>query len=136
MRCRKAVQKKYFEMNERSEIEPVREGTIFEGITDIGKGQGILSCGDLNSAFPSEFISEDEIENLADILQDMGIEAMDMHETNVEEKEDSGEQEEYEKAEDLVQTYFQSMGDISVLSKEEETELARTIEEGNHTASI
>ena len=122
---------KNFITSERTEIEPVREGNIFEEITDFGKRQGVLSCGDLNNAFPSEFISEDGIENLPDILHDMGIEVMDRHETEVEEKEDLEEREEYEKAEDLVQAYFQSMGDIPVLSKKEETELARTIEEGN-----
>jgi RNA polymerase primary sigma factor len=40
------------------------------------------------------------------------------------------EPEKYEKAEDLVQAYFQSMGDIPVLSKDEERSLARKIEEG------
>jgi RNA polymerase primary sigma factor len=40
------------------------------------------------------------------------------------------ELEEYEKTEDLVQAYFYSMGDISILTKDEETELAKRLEEG------
>jgi RNA polymerase primary sigma factor len=43
------------------------------------------------------------------------------------EEEDTGS---YEKTEDLVQAYFHSMGDISILTKDEETELAKRLEEG------
>ena len=46
------------------------------------------------------------------------------------EEEMEEEMEEYEKTEDLVQAYFYSMGDISILTKDEETELAKRLEEG------
>ncbi len=46
------------------------------------------------------------------------------------EEEVEEELEEYDKAEDLVQAYFYSMGDISILKKDEETELAKRLEEG------
>ena len=122
---------KNFRPIKRIEIEAMREENIFEDMIDLGKRQGALSYSDIKDAFPSEFISEDELENILDILQDMGIKVMDRNETAVEEKEDLEEQEEYEKAEDLVQIYFQSMGDIPVLSRNEETELAMRIEQGN-----
>jgi RNA polymerase primary sigma factor len=49
------------------------------------------------------------------------------------ESEESAEtQGEYEKAADLVQTYFHSMGDIAVLSRDEESDLAGKIEAGEH----
>ncbi len=40
----------------------------------------------------------------------------------------------YGETEDLVQAYFHSLGDISILTKAEETALARRIEEGNEAA--
>ncbi|MBM4137328.1 MAG: sigma-70 family RNA polymerase sigma factor, partial [Nitrospira sp.] len=46
------------------------------------------------------------------------------------EEEIEEELEEYEKTEDLVQAYFYSMGDISILTKDEETELAKKFEAG------
>jgi RNA polymerase primary sigma factor len=49
-----------------------------------------------------------------------------------EQEEVSETQEEYEKTADLIQTYFHSMGDIAVLSRDEETDLSRIMEEGNH----
>jgi RNA polymerase primary sigma factor len=71
------------------------------------------------------------LEDLLDLLQDMGVKVVDTHEAEDEGEDVPEEQERSEKAEDLVQTYFQSMGDISVLSKDEETGLAMRIEEGN-----
>ncbi|MDH4233451.1 MAG: sigma-70 family RNA polymerase sigma factor, partial [Nitrospirota bacterium] len=67
-----------------------------------------------------------------DLLQDMGVKVTDAEEGAVSEEEVAEEEEvgEYEKTEDLVQAYFHSMGDISILTKDEETELAKRLEEG------
>jgi RNA polymerase primary sigma factor len=109
----------------------MREQDILEEVIDLGKRQGALTSTDIYNAFPSEFDIEDELENLLDILQDMGIKVIDSHDMDSEQEEDSGEQEVNEKTGDLVQAYFHSMGDIAVLSKDEETDLSRKIEEGN-----
>ena len=108
----------------------MRERDIFEEIIDIGKRRGILTYDEINDALPSEFFSPDEIEDLMDILQDMGVKVVDHEEALPPEEEIEEEVEEYEKTEDLVQAYFYSMGDISILTKDEETELAKRLEEG------
>jgi RNA polymerase primary sigma factor len=108
----------------------MRERDIFEEIIDIGKRRGILTYDEINDALPSEFFSPDEIEDLMDILQDMGVKVVDHEEVIPPEEEIEEEFEEYEKTEDLVQAYFYSMGDISILTKDEETELAKRLEEG------
>ena len=68
-----------------------------------------------------------------DLLHDMGIEVVDDQE-NIDIPEEeilaSEEEEEHEKTEDIVQTYFHSMGNISVLKRDEEVELAKRLEEG------
>jgi len=113
----------------------MKEWDVFEEIIDLGKRRGVLSYNDIHEAFPSGFISQDELEDLLDLLQDMGIKVVEGQEPAVEtEEEDASEEEEPEsdgKTEDLVQAYFRSMGDISVLSRDEEGELARSIEQGN-----
>jgi RNA polymerase primary sigma factor len=109
----------------------MREEDILEEVMDLGKRQGVLSYTDIYNAFPSESVSEDDLENLLDTLHDVGIKVVDSYETDMEEEEVLEEQEKYEKAEDLVQRYFQSLGDIPVLSKDEEKALASKIEEGN-----
>jgi RNA polymerase primary sigma factor len=108
----------------------MRERDIFEDIIDIGKRRGILTYDEINDALPSEFFSPDEIEDLMDILQDMGVKVVDHEESAQPEEEIEEEIGEYEKTEDLVQAYFYSMGDISILTKDEETELAKRLEAG------
>jgi RNA polymerase primary sigma factor len=108
----------------------MREKDIFEEIIDIGKRRGVLTYDEINEALPSEFFSPDELEDLMDILQDMGVKVVDHEEVILPEEEVEEELEEYEKTEDLVQAYFYSMGDISILTKDEETELAKRFEEG------
>ncbi|MDH5201901.1 MAG: sigma-70 family RNA polymerase sigma factor [Nitrospirota bacterium] len=107
----------------------MRERDIFEEIIDIGKRRGVLTYDEINEALPSEFFSPDELEDLMDILQDMGVKVVD-HEEALLPGEEIEEEEEYEKTEDLVQAYFYSMGDISILTKDEETDLAKKLEEG------
>jgi RNA polymerase primary sigma factor len=67
-----------------------------------------------------------------DLLHDMGIEVVDDEEPDIPDEEilASEEEEGYEKTEDLVQTYFHSMGDISILKRNEEIEFAKRLEEG------
>jgi RNA polymerase primary sigma factor len=108
----------------------MREKDIFEELIDIGKRRGRLTYDEINEALPSEFFSPEEIEDLMELLQDMGIKVVDQEEGAKEEEEEEEEVVEYEKTEDLVQAYFQSMGNISILTKDEETQLARQLEEG------
>ncbi|GBE02569.1 MAG TPA: sigma-70 family RNA polymerase sigma factor [Nitrospirae bacterium] len=105
----------------------MREKDIFEEIINLGKSRGVLTYDEINDALPSEYFSPDELEDLMDLLQDMGVRVVDENHTDIEEAE---EVEEYEKTEDLVQAYFHSMGDISILTKDEETDLAKNLEQG------
>ena len=107
------------------------EKDIFEEIIDIGKRRGTLTYDEINDAFPSEFVSPGELSDFMDLLQDIGIEVIDNQELCTDdEKGLEEEEEEYEKTEDIVQTYFHSMGNISILKRNEEVELAKSLEEG------
>jgi len=106
----------------------MKEKDIFDEIIEVGKKRGVLTYDEINDALPAEFFSPDEIEDLMDLLEDIGVRVVDMEEAipPIEQEEIQ----EYEKTEDLVQAYFQSMGDISILTKEEEVELAKKLVEG------
>jgi RNA polymerase primary sigma factor len=108
----------------------MKERDIFEEIVNLGKRRGVLTYDEINEALPSEFFSPDELEDLMDVLSDMGVKVVDYEEGVPLEEEIEEEAEEVERAEDLVQAYFNSMGDISILTKYEETELAKKFEEG------
>jgi len=108
---------------------------IFEEMMDIGRSRGKLTSAEISDV-ASEYLSTDELEELVDLLNDAGIEITDDQDTDlvtdILEEEDvaSEEAEGYEKAEDIVQTYFHSMGNISILTRDEEVELARGLEDG------
>ena len=105
---------------------------IFEEIIDRGKRRGKLTYDEINDAVPSEYFSTDELEELMDLLRDMGIEVVDGQDTDITEEEvlASEEEEVHEKTEDIVQAYFHSLGNISILKRDEEIELAKRLEEG------
>ncbi len=111
----------------------MREQDIFDEILDLGKRRGTLTYDEINSAFPSEYFSTDELEDLMDLLHDAGVEVVDDHESDTNEEESlvPDEKEEHEETEDIVQTYFHSMGNISILTRQEEIDLAKRLEEGN-----
>ncbi|MBI5057740.1 MAG: sigma-70 family RNA polymerase sigma factor [Nitrospirae bacterium] len=105
----------------------MKEKDIFDEIIEVGKRRGVLTYDEINEALPSEFFTPDEIEDLMDLLSDMGVRIVDEEQAIPLEEAEAPE---YEKTEDLVQAYFHSMGDISILTKDEEVELAKKLEEG------
>jgi RNA polymerase primary sigma factor len=112
------------------ELKTMRDWDIYKEIIDLGKTRGVLSLTEINDAFPTDFISQDEVEDLIDLLQDMGVKVIDDQETCIDEEEVPEEQEAYGKTEDLIQAYFHSMGDLLILTKDEETKLAKRLKEG------
>lgn len=109
----------------------MKERDIFEEIVNLGKKRGKLTYDEINEALPSEYYSPEEIEDLIDILNDMGVRVIDKDEEELFLEEEE-EIEEEEHVEDLVQAYFNSMGDIPILTKEEEVELAKKLQEGKN----
>jgi RNA polymerase primary sigma factor len=109
----------------------LREWDIVDELIDLGKRRGTLTYDEINDAFPSEFVSPGELSDFMDLLQDIGVQVIDNPEQCTDEEESLEEEEEgYEKTEDIVQTYFHSMGNISILKRNEEIEIAKSLEEG------
>jgi RNA polymerase primary sigma factor len=94
----------------------LREWDIFDEIIDLGKRRGTLTYDEINDALPSEFVSLEELADFMDLLQDVGVKV--------------GEEGAHEKTEDLVQAYFHSTGNITLLTRNEEIELANRLESG------
>lgn len=109
----------------------MKETDVFEDIIELGKSRGSLTYEEINDALSSEFYSPDDLEELLELLDDMGVTVVDTPADEVAEDEFVEEENpQHEKSEDLVQAYFHSMGNIPILTKAEEVELAKRLEEG------
>ena len=111
----------------------MRDKYIKEDVINRDKRYGAVMYDEIQDAFSSESFSLDESEELID-FSDVGDGTdTDYVETDIEDEENEEERDngEYEKTEDLIQTYFTSMGSITILTRDEERELAKRLEEGH-----
>ena len=110
----------------------MRDKYIIEDVIDVDKRHGTGMYDEIHDAFSSESFSLDESEELIDFSEvGDGIDT-DYVESDIDDEESSEEREngEHEKTEDLIQAYFTSMGSITILTRDEERELAKKLEEG------
>src|SRR5208337_976199 len=107
----------------------MKERDLFEEIITLGMRRGVLTYDEINEALPSEFFSPDELEDFMDVLSEKGVKVVDYEEGIIGEEEIEEEGEEHDRAEDLVQAYFHSMGDITILTRDGEIDLAKKLEQ-------
>jgi len=124
-------------MGRKPKIEQVKQ------LIDIGKEKGFLTYDEVNDVLPPEMVSPDQIDELMLMFGEMDIEIVDSNQ-NVrlqqrkvgkivqEEEEASEEKDLYGKINDPVRMYLKEMGSVSLLSREEEVEIAKRIEEGEN----
>jgi RNA polymerase primary sigma factor len=108
---------------------------ILEEIIDMDKSHRKLNYTEPNDIAP-EYSFTDAMEELIDLQHDTDIDVVDDEASDIitdtpdEEILASEEEEGYERTEDIVQAYFHSMGNISILTRDEEIELSKRLEEG------
>ncbi len=98
------------------------------------KEQGYLTFSDINGALPGGVNRQDEIDNIVSILQNLEIEILDPSEVD----SFKAKQEEQEEAQtktsghdildDPVRMYLKQMGQVPLLTREQEVEISKRIE--------
>ncbi len=107
---------------------------IVEDLIELGKQRGYVTEAEIADLLPSEEFSADDTEDVLELLEAAGVTV-----SQEDEQGEAGEDglledgKEYDRTQDLVQAYFKSMGDISILSKQEEREIAQRLELGRET---
>ncbi|MFH1999510.1 MAG: sigma-70 factor domain-containing protein, partial [Planctomycetota bacterium] len=134
-RGKKGSQRSIRKKNSFNEAEFVEKmGTPFKLLLERGKSEGLITYEDLNDVLPEDV---DNIDNVLLFLDDLGIELVDETEvTDKKEEQDPtvGEEDRFdksattEKIDDPVRMYLTQMGEIPLLTREEEIALARKIE--------
>jgi RNA polymerase primary sigma factor len=120
-----------------------------KAITEKGKRKGYLTYEEMNEDLPEELVTPARLDNLLATLDEMGIHLVDeadveketeehFEETDVDKDEQLKEDELLEKQlagdevarrmDDPIRTYLTQMGEIDLLTREQEISLARKIE--------
>jgi len=117
-------------------------------LISIGREKGYLTYSDINDALPDEVISAEEIDDILDTLEELDIQILDASEAEgiesveMEEEDDLSNMQEYmepeldlspgktSRVDDPVKLYLREMGRVPLLSKREEVQLSKRIEEG------
>ncbi|MCP4715897.1 MAG: RNA polymerase sigma factor RpoD [Deltaproteobacteria bacterium] len=110
-------------------------------LIDIGKEKGFLTYDQVNDVLPPEMVSPDQIDELMLMFGEMDIEIVEagqsvkpqrrkLNKTEQPEGDLSSGKDLYGKINDPVRMYLKEMGSVSLLSREEEVEIAKRIEEG------
>jgi RNA polymerase primary sigma factor len=108
---------------------------VFQGVLERARAQGSLTLDEVTAVVQEAELSPDEVEFLYSLLMDMGVEVVDEQEE--EELGDFSEEEEFlnlldvtidHTADDPVRMYLREIGQVPLLTSEQEIALARLVE--------
>jgi RNA polymerase primary sigma factor len=112
-------------------------GGINEKIRQLirhSKEQGYLTYDDINEALPDSVENQEEIENVLSILQNLEIEILEPDQVeDYKQRQEEAEEEESRSSQndildDPVRMYLKQMGQVPLLTREQEVEISKRIE--------
>ncbi len=119
------------------------DGEEVNRLLELGKDKGFLTLDDLNAALEGEEVSEEQIQDVMAMFGENDIELVDSGSDKFDEPMDMGDSpapvsEEFDssslgKSSDPVRMYLREMGNVSLLTREGEVEIAKKIEAGLKT---
>jgi RNA polymerase primary sigma factor len=125
-------------MAKKTSIEEVQQ------LIDLGKEKGYLTYDEVNDILPADMVSSEQLDDVMSMFGEMDIEVVDTEQKSTTAKEqqhdtsgsDDGEEDaEFDtdvmgRTSDPVRMYLREMGQVSLLTREGEVEIAKRIEEG------
>ncbi len=130
-------------------IELTKTKAIIKKLISKGKEKGYVTYDQLNNVLPEEDLTSEKLDEYMTLLSEMGISVVDADDiddgneesdTTTEKQDlsdykfdDSDQQEEEDtsgRTDDPVRMYLREMGNVELLSREGEIEIAKRIEEG------
>lgn len=103
-------------------------------LVDLGEDKGFITLADLSSEFPEEVVSTEAMGNIRSFIQASGIEILEVSglagdAEEAAEKADTGA---YDILDDPVRMYLRQMGQVPLLSREQEVEISKRIEKAEN----
>src|ERR1700744_6236886 len=117
--------------------ENAAPGGINEKIRQLirqSKEQGYLTFDDINEALPESVENQEEIDNVLSILQNLEIEILEPDQVeDYKQRQEEAEEEESRSSQndildDPVRMYLKQMGQVPLLTREQEVEISKRIE--------
>jgi len=115
------------------------EESPFQLLLKKGKNEGFITYAELNENLPEGVIEADRLEEIVEMISDMGISVQEHANKASDNDENTTDQEtinpienEIGKTTDPVRMYMREMGTIELLDREGEIVIAKKIEDGNN----
>ena len=115
-------------------------------LIDMGKEKGFLTYEEVNNALPPGVLSSDQIDDMMMLFGELGIQVVDKPaqykapkkakndaHLRAESKKKADGGDDFVKGNDPVRMYLRKMGQVPLLTREGEVEIAKRIEEGEKT---
>ncbi|HEY6229333.1 MAG TPA: RNA polymerase sigma factor region1.1 domain-containing protein, partial [Verrucomicrobiae bacterium] len=129
--------------NGQAGVLPTKEGfDIQEKVKELvrlSKEQGYLTYNDINDALPENIVTGDELDEIYTKLHNLDVEIVDQAEVDVVKQPEPEEEENKEDAkmrldilDDPVRMYLKQMGQVPLLTREQEVEICKRIEEAEN----
>jgi RNA polymerase primary sigma factor len=118
--------------------QETRELRVVKKLVTEGRRRGYLTVDDVNGALPEEVLSTDQLHEVLALFGEHEITVVDSQRPRatkrVQERRSRQEfdGEETSRSNDPVRVYLREMGQVSLLSREGEVEIAKRIEAGEH----
>jgi len=115
------------------------EESPFQLLLKKGKNEGFITYAELNENLPEGVIEADRLEEIVEMITDMGISVQEHANKATDDATETNDQEtinpienEIGKTTDPVRMYMREMGTIELLDREGEIVIAKKIEDGNN----
>ncbi len=115
-----------------------RELRVVKKLVTEGRRRGYLTVDDVNGALPEEVLSTDQLQEVLALFGEHEITVVDSQRPRATKRVQEGrargdfDTEETARSNDPVRVYLREMGQVSLLSREGEVEIAKRIEAGQH----
>ena len=105
----------------------------------LAKQQGFLTVQDINSHLPDSVKKADEIENVINILENLEIDILDNDEAERQRQQETALEssakllsETEDNQEDPVRMYLKQMGQVPLLSRDQEVNISKRVEKAEY----
>ncbi len=118
----------------------IKNSNEVKHLIDIGIEKGFLTSDEINDLLPRNIFSPEDIEDVFDYLSEADIDIVETIQEKIESREEDvadfaeADRLPSEKTDNIIWSYLKDIGQVSLLTSEEEHMIAKKIEESERTA--